>query len=236
MKRKIILSWILAVCMLAPTFLLAGCKEEEQPLLKIEVKDDRIENGTVTIDKSEIYIVDEAVNITMKPDDGYMPYGIYFYDADGNVQTATYYMADPKLDGFTDNGDGTYTTGFQIGKYYSLYATSGSSHSGQKKELTVAYIEADFVSLEAPSITVEKKQEHSEISVFPPRGEKGTNVKIVIGCEPGYEVTYCAHNGKEFPVDEPLATYADAQYNYVSFSFYLGDEDEVVTYEVQPIP
>jgi len=236
MIGKKALLWLLAACMATPLFLLTGCKQEQQPLLQIKVNDDLVKNGTVTVDRSAIYIVDEIVYITMKPDEGYMPYGIYFYDANGIVQTATYYMADPELDGFTDNGDGTYTTGFQVGKYYSLYEASGSPHNRQKKEMPIAYIEADFISLEAPSITVAETHEHSRISVFPPRAEKGTNVKIVIGCEPGYEVTYCAHNGKEFPVDEPLATYADAQYNYVSFSFYLGDADEVVTYEVEPIP
>lgn len=225
MKKYLVI--ILALMML----LLGACAKEVEPhsLLQLSVKES--EGGTLTLDHDEIWAKDEKVVLTLKPEEGYVPYGLYFYNEQGVKVTATY----PETDEFAVQADGSYRVEFEPAQYYHVHEAGEEdcdAHEEGESHIAQGKVEADFISEDAPVTTVAQVHEHSQITVFPGRCEKGTNVKIVIALEKGYEVTHCDHNGTEFPVDEPLATYSDAQFDYVSFSFYMKDADEVVTYEI----
>ncbi len=238
MNRSIrILAVLLAVLFL--TAGLAGCgKKRAVILLDMEIQE--APEGTVIADRVQTKELGERVVFTIRANEGYIPYALNFFNEDGQIVTASYYIEGYRAEDFINlNPDGSYTLDFDVGAYFfepaehdHEHAEEGHAEYEYPEETIHVRILPQFISLDLPEVKVEAEQPHSAITVFPKRGAKGTNVKIVIGTEPGWEVTACSHNGKEFPVDEPLASYDDAVYHYVSFSFYMKEEDEIVRYEV----
>jgi len=225
-KRIVLVLLSLFVCLSC-----AGCGKK-RPVVLLDMQIQQAEEGTVSADRMEIKEVGETVNFTIQAKEGYIPYALNFFNEDGQIVTASYYIEGHTATDFIRlESDGTYSLRFDVGAYFSINADNEASDNLPEETVHVSIL-PQFVSLDLPEVKVEETQPHSQITVFPTRGAKGTNVKIVIGTEPGYEVTACSHNGTEFPVDEPLASYDDSIYHYVSFSFYMKEEDEIVRYEV----
>jgi len=226
--KRIFIMLMVVLLLVAAT---ACAKEEPHALLELAALPG--EGGSLELDKTEIWDKEEEVVFTLRPDADQVPYALYFKDETGATVTATY----PATDEFALQADGSYRVKFTPGLYYHLHTDEEEFHAHGHDESEWGHIPqgtvvAEYIPADSPRTTVAKVQDHSQITVFPEQCRKGTNVKIVIALEKGYEVTYCDHNGTAFPVEEPLATYSDMEYDYVSFSFYMKEADEVVTYEV----